>query len=152
RRAEGLPAVSLAWGFWEQASGMTGHLDRGDRARVARTGILPLSASQGMALFDAAHTVDEALLVAARLDTTTLEAQAASGDLPAICRALVRGRRRMADAGDASAPSRLAQRLAGLSEVERDRVLLEVVLSHTATVLGHTSADAVKSDTGFLEL
>src|SRR5262249_35905853 len=31
RRAEGLPALSLAWGFWEQTSGLTERLDRDDR-------------------------------------------------------------------------------------------------------------------------
>ncbi|MGW1143183.1 beta-ketoacyl reductase, partial [Streptomyces zhihengii] len=48
RRAQGLPGLSIAWGLWEQASAMTGHLqDRAGR------GLGPgLSSEQGLALFD----------------------------------------------------------------------------------------------------
>ncbi|WP_239133248.1 phosphopantetheine-binding protein, partial [Paractinoplanes durhamensis] len=68
-------------------------------------------------------------------------------------RGLVRaGVRRVADALDASAPSALAQRIAGLSDSERDRLLLDVVLTHTATVLGHSSTRSIRADRGFLEL
>ena len=47
RRAAGLPAVSLAWGLWEQDSGMTAHLDATDRNRLARLGVLPIPTEVG---------------------------------------------------------------------------------------------------------
>ncbi|HZN19848.1 MAG TPA: SDR family NAD(P)-dependent oxidoreductase, partial [Micromonosporaceae bacterium] len=153
RRAAGLPATSLAWGYWAQDSGMTGHLDRADVARMGRSGVLPLTSQQGLALFDAAHDLDGGLLVPVRLDLAALRARAAAGVLPALLRGLVRaGARRAADAGNGAGSAGLARRLAGLTGPERDRAVLDVVLSHTATVLGHTSASAVKADRGFLEL
>src|SRR5690606_3650933 len=68
RRAQGLPAVSIAWGLWDTASGMSGGLAEADRARLARAGIAPLSVDDGLALFDAALTSPDPLLVAARWD------------------------------------------------------------------------------------
>ena len=38
RRAAGLPAQSLAWGLWAQASAMTRHLDEASRDRISRGG------------------------------------------------------------------------------------------------------------------
>ncbi|XES00923.1 type I polyketide synthase [Streptomyces sp. S1D4-11] len=59
RRAQGLPAVSLAWGLWDQDSDMTGGLAAADLDRVARSGLLPISAEQGMALFETALRGEE---------------------------------------------------------------------------------------------
>ncbi|MYY85579.1 SDR family NAD(P)-dependent oxidoreductase, partial [Streptomyces sp. SID335] len=50
RRAEGLPGLSVAWGLWETASGLTGTLSAADRARIDRYGIKPTGAGRGCAL------------------------------------------------------------------------------------------------------
>ena len=74
RRSRGLPALSLAWGLWEQASGMTGHLGEAERARLRGDGMGALSAGDGLSLFDLTLARDEALLVPARLDLAALRA------------------------------------------------------------------------------
>ncbi|MEV6932735.1 beta-ketoacyl synthase N-terminal-like domain-containing protein [Dactylosporangium sp. NPDC051485] len=80
RRAQGRPATSLAWGFWAEATGLTGHLDEADRRRMARGGIAPLSTEAGLALFDAAFGGARAAVVPAQLDAAALRARA--GELP----------------------------------------------------------------------
>ncbi|NED81095.1 SDR family NAD(P)-dependent oxidoreductase, partial [Streptomyces sp. SID11233] len=77
RRAAGLPAVSLAWGLWGEASGMTGHLSEADLRRMRRSGIAPMTNDQGLALFDLALAGQrdpggDALLVPLRLDAQAL--------------------------------------------------------------------------------
>ena len=54
RRAAGLPAVSLAWGLWEQPSAMTAHLDAADLSRMARSGLAPMGSQEALDLFDTA--------------------------------------------------------------------------------------------------
>ncbi|MET9971790.1 SDR family oxidoreductase, partial [Streptomyces sp. NPDC006356] len=79
RQAQKLPAVSLAWGLWAEASGMTGHLSEADLRRSRRGGMLELSADEGMRLLDAGLRSDEALLVPARLDLAGLGARGDAG-------------------------------------------------------------------------
>ncbi|MEU8347914.1 SDR family NAD(P)-dependent oxidoreductase, partial [Spirillospora sp. NPDC048832] len=148
RRALGLPAVSLAWGLWEPAGGMTGHLSDADRARLARSGIAPMAAARALALFDAAIARPEPLLVPFRLDAA---APARRGAPPAVLRALVRTPlRRAADAPEAGAG--LAGRLAALPEAERDAAVLDLVRAQVADVLGHAGLDAVPARRPFKEL
>lgn len=101
RSAEGLPAVSLAWGLWSHASGMTSTLAETDLRRTERDGMLGLTAEEGLALLDAALTAGEPALVPTRLDLSVLRDRAASGGLPPMLRALVRAPRRAATAGTA---------------------------------------------------
>ncbi|MEK8104559.1 SDR family NAD(P)-dependent oxidoreductase [Micromonospora sp. M12] len=74
RRAQGLSATSLAWGLWAPASGMA-DLSEADLTRMARGGILPLAAEQGLALLDAALGRDEPMLLPVRFDRAALRAQ-----------------------------------------------------------------------------
>ncbi|WP_346168368.1 type I polyketide synthase, partial [Streptomyces javensis] len=159
RRAQGLPASSLAWGLWAAADGMAGSLDTSDVSRISRGGFAALGQDEGLALFDVAGTLPEAALVPIRIDTGALRGQAAAGLLPPLLRGLVRTPvRRSADTGATSAvvadsgAGSLAARLSGLSEAERDRELLEVVRGHVAAVLGHANPDDVDAGRGFLDL
>ncbi|MGH2855311.1 MAG: SDR family NAD(P)-dependent oxidoreductase, partial [Solirubrobacteraceae bacterium] len=90
RQARGLPASSIAWGLWEQATGMTGHLEAGDSARLARGGLRAISSAEGVRLFDAAQAGGAASIVAAPLDLGALCARARAGALPPLLRGLVR--------------------------------------------------------------
>ncbi|MCZ1017742.1 type I polyketide synthase [Streptomyces noursei] len=147
RRALGLPAVALAWGPWADG-GMADALDEADRARMARLGMVPLSADQGLALLDAAQSVDEAVLVPIRLDTAALRTKA--GGVPALLRGLIRSSARPM-VSTTEGPS-LRERLAALTDAEQDRLLLDLVRTHSAAALGHSTSHAVDAGRGFLEL
>ncbi|MFE3140806.1 SDR family NAD(P)-dependent oxidoreductase [Streptomyces scopuliridis] len=149
RRAEGLPGVSLAWGPWDQAGGMTGTVTEADMRRLARSGMPPLSVEQGIALFDAAVTGSRALLLPVRLDLAALRAQ---GEIPALLSGLIRTpSRRSATAAPRSAES-LGQRLTGLTDEERRDVLLTLVRDQAAMVLGHADGTAIGASRQFQEL
>jgi len=147
RRAQGLPALSLAWGGWAQQGGMTGALSKADLARAARLGIAPIEPDQGLELFDLARVTDESCLVPIGLERSALRAQASAGAMPAVLRGLVR-----APSGSRRKARSLADRLAGVPEPERLGTVLELVRTHVAAVLGHASSEAVEPESPFSEL
>ncbi|MFD5410305.1 SDR family NAD(P)-dependent oxidoreductase [Streptomyces nojiriensis] len=145
RHAEGLPGISLAWGLWDATSGMT---DGVDRARLGRSGFQPLPTADALAALDAALASDEPVLAPIRLDPGALRAQ--GEDVPAPLRDLSgKPARRAAAHGGGAAVSELAARLAGKTAPERLRTLLDLVVGHTAAVLGHTSPEAVDPGRAF---
>ncbi|XVS67797.1 SDR family NAD(P)-dependent oxidoreductase [Actinosynnema sp. CA-299493] len=145
RRTEGLPALSLAWGLWDRASGMTGHLGEQDLTRMSRAGVRPLTDERGLALFDAAITSDEPLLVPIDLD---LAAVRAADRVHPLLRALVRPMPRRAAVTDQTADSDPT----ALPPAQRREALLRIVRAQVAAVLGHTSAEAVEPDRAFKDL
>ncbi|GAB2609851.1 hypothetical protein GCM10027168_48580 [Streptomyces capparidis] len=154
RRAHGLPATSLAWGYWEQASGMTDKVGRQEQARMARGGLLPLTTERGLALFDAAVRSDEACAVTAALDVAALRGGPGGRAVPPLLRELAGPARRRAvvATGAAESPSDLAGRLAGLGADDRGRALLTLVRDHVAAVLGHPDPAALDTGREFLSL
>ncbi|WP_222108306.1 type I polyketide synthase, partial [Streptomyces sp. SAJ15] len=156
RRAAWLPAVSMAWGVWEQSGdGMTGRLDAIDHSRFARSGLRPLSPSEGLELFDRALECDRPVAVPAALAITELRASGAA--VPSLLRHLASpARSRSGGPGgrDATAggPALLRRRLTGLGAEEQVRTLLRLVRSQAAAVLGHGAADAIPAESAFRDL
>ncbi|MEU5599525.1 SDR family NAD(P)-dependent oxidoreductase, partial [Streptomyces sp. NPDC020298] len=157
RRAQGLPAVSLGWGFWEERSGLTAHLDRTDLHRMNRLGVHPMTSQEGLALLDAAVATGQPHLLPMRLDVAALRRTAAGADVPALLRGLIRSRTRRTvqtapgTSGPADAGS-LRERLAGMTPPERTRTLEELVVTRVAAVLGHGSAEMIEPQRAFKEL
>ena len=90
RRAAGLPAVSLAWGLWEQPSAMTAHLDAADLSRMARSGLAAMDSQQALELFDTCLTAEQPQLIPARLDLSALRSLSTLDALPALFTNLIR--------------------------------------------------------------
>ncbi|HTD58114.1 MAG TPA: type I polyketide synthase, partial [Solirubrobacteraceae bacterium] len=149
RQALGLPGVSMAWGGWAQVSEMTGGLSETDLLRVQRAGVGALATEEGLELFDLAHDSGERLVLPVRLDLSAIRAEARLGSLPALLRDLVRAPSRVRRG---SGVGELRDRLAGLELEERRRVVLDLVCAEVATVLGHSSPEAVEVGRAFKEL
>ncbi|WP_030025421.1 beta-ketoacyl reductase, partial [Streptomyces monomycini] len=146
RRAQGLPAISLAWGMWDTADGMAGELGTGDLARLERMGIAPFDAAEGLALFDAALGSGLPVLVPARLDTAGLRKR--TDGVPSLFRGLVRAPARTARSDEPS----LLQRLAALPTDRQRSVVTELVRDAVAGVLGHDTSRSVETDREFKSL
>ncbi|MEU9701230.1 SDR family NAD(P)-dependent oxidoreductase [Streptomyces sp. NPDC047981] len=151
RRAQNLPAISLAWGLWEQTSDITQGLADVDLKRMARAGLRPLTTTHAMQLFDTAHTTGDAVLAATRIDTNALRAQA-NGPLPLFRLLVPAAPRRAGNAVAESGGSSLADRLAELSSEERQKALIDLVRTHVASVLGHADHTSIDADRAFQEL
>ena len=131
RRGGGLPATSVAWGPWA-GEGMAAGI--GERLRA--TGVRAMPAALALDGLQWALDRGEHHLVVADIDRQRVLADVGSVRL---------------DAGSATA-GRLAARLEGVSEREREHVVLELVREHAAAVLGHSTVEAVAAGRVFKEL
>ncbi|WP_443744717.1 type I polyketide synthase [Streptomyces umbrinus] len=152
RCAQGLPARTVAWGLWGEGQGMRRQLSAADVARVNRWGMLELTVAEGLRLFDTAVAATVPVPVAIHLDTAAIRAR--TDGIPHILRGLVRAPLRRAarsERATADTPA-LAAQLAGLSDADRERTVLDLVRTHVAAVLGHAAADAIEAERAFQEL
>ena len=131
-------------------------LGQRDRARMGRSGFIPMSTTDGLALFDAALRQAQSFVIPAQLDLAGVRSRVRSaGDAapPTVFRRLIGpARRQMDDVDQAGSSTDLAARLEAMSAQERERELLDLVRRHAAAVLGYDSVDAVGADQEFKAL
>ncbi|WFB09504.1 type I polyketide synthase [Streptomyces sp. LX-29] len=153
RRAEGLPATTLSWGPWGDGTTVDGAV--GDRMR--RHGINEMAPEPAVAALRHALDRDETALTVIDMDWrrftlafTADRPRPLLHELPEARQVIEEARAEAAEAG-AAGPA-LAQQLAGLPETERERVLLDLVRSAVAAVLGHADASTIEAGRAFKEL
>jgi hypothetical protein len=101
-------------------------------------------------LFDTALIVDHPAVVAAILDRTALANPTLSTRLPPLFADLVRHPlRRLVTTEATAVKSALAQRLHGLTLDQQHNLLLDLVRSHIAVVLGHSNPDDIDPGRSF---
>ncbi|MGQ4381523.1 type I polyketide synthase, partial [Streptomyces sp. SAS_267] len=154
RRAQGLPATAVAWGPW--AGGGMAEADGADE-RLRRRGLTPMPATLAVAGLRQALESGEATATVADVDWerflppfTLGRPSALLGDLPEADRILTAGS--TAGGLGTAAASPLADRLTGMPETEQHALLVDLVRSHAAAVLGHNSAGEVEADRAFKDL
>ncbi|WP_394827934.1 SDR family NAD(P)-dependent oxidoreductase [Pendulispora albinea] len=139
RRARGLPALALDWGYWAEKSQMTAHLSHVDVQRMARGGVLGLSSREGLALFDAALACPDSVLAPARFDMAALaELEARPDTLPPVLRGMAGARASRPLARNAARASSRERGLRAMPAAEREEALRDLVRTEAATVLGMT--------------
>ncbi|MDH2430798.1 SDR family NAD(P)-dependent oxidoreductase [Sphaerisporangium sp. TRM90804] len=150
RAAKGLPAVSLGWGMWATAGGMGSGVTQAERGRMAQAGLRPISADEGLVMFDQALATGRAALLPVPIDLRAL--RSAPGPVPPIMRALAgRGTRPVARSATGAA-GRFADRLAALPADRRRRSLVDLVRGEAAMVLGHSGGDGLAEDVAFRQM
>jgi mycoketide-CoA synthase len=155
RRAAGLPAVSLAWGLWEQTSTLTAQLGAADRTRMARTGLAAMPTIHALHLFDTCLTAEQPHLIPARLDLGALRAHSSHTQLPTLLHGLIHHHSRRHvdnDINAARSKTALAQRLHGLPKHQQHTMLRHLVCTHIATVLGTPTPEDINPDHAFTDL
>ena len=92
RREQGLPAISLAWGLWEQqGAGMTAHLGAAELKRMRAPGGGALAVEEGLTLFDAALATIAPTGGPGAAGSRRMQREAAQvSEVPPLLRALVR--------------------------------------------------------------
>lgn len=126
RQEAGLPATAMVWGLWQDASGMTGHLDESDRARLRQLGLAPISSCDALALLDRALNSAEPVSYPVPLDPV-----GADPDGPPLLSGL-RPRLRTALPSATNAVAGLAE----LTTEERSEQLRQLVGQELGSALG----------------
>ncbi|MER7761398.1 SDR family NAD(P)-dependent oxidoreductase [Streptomyces sp. NPDC097619] len=156
RRAHGLPATSIAWGLWA-LGGINAGLAESDLNRFARSGFRPIARVEGLSLFDRATADGRAALVATPIGLAAVRAQ---DRVPALLSTLAAPHgRRTAGAGPSAAgapaadpAAELGAKLAALSDIEQEQLVLTLVRDTVAAVLVRGDGDSIAPDRAFQDL
>ncbi|MDG4810794.1 type I polyketide synthase [Micromonospora sp. WMMD1120] len=142
RRTEGRTATSVAWGAWADGGLADGEV--GERLR--QRGIVPMAPERALSALRGVLDADETCVAVADIDWTRFGAAFTEARPSPLLRDLV-----PPDADVPTGPA-LADQLAARTPAERADLLLDVVRTHTATVLRHDPTQTVGPDVVFREL
>ncbi|WSQ12834.1 SDR family NAD(P)-dependent oxidoreductase [Streptomyces sp. NBC_01231] len=156
RRAEGLPATSVAWGPWAEA-GMAVGSDEAAR-NVRRSGLTSMDPRRALTALERA-VADGGTTVVADADWRRFTTASEDPSAHRLLSGIPEVRRLAADGADSTGvtaraedQAALAGRLRSLPETERSQELLDLVRVHAAAVLGHTGVDAIAPGRRFTEV
>ncbi|WP_437712864.1 SDR family NAD(P)-dependent oxidoreductase [Sorangium sp. So ce448] len=154
RRHAGQAATSIAWGAWAGAGMLAEHADA--ELHLRRRGLSPMAPSLAIVALGQALDHHETLLVVADIDWATFAPAFAASRRRPLLRDLLdatRALEALAVAPEPGAQERpLLARLRPLSADERLRHVVSVVLTETASVLGHPDASRIEPARGFFDL
>ncbi|MFJ9107504.1 type I polyketide synthase [Streptomyces sp. NPDC102283] len=147
RRKRGLAGLSLAFGLWEQSGvGMTAHLGKAELGRLRRQGIGALTLAEGLNALDVALARPETQLMPARLELASLRHALGDAEAPPVLRDMLERTTEGRRAEVSGTAQSLDTRMADASEAERPALLLDLVRSEVADVLGLPGPDSVPAD------
>ncbi|MFG2697355.1 type I polyketide synthase, partial [Kitasatospora sp. NPDC048407] len=157
RRARGLTATSVDWGIWQAENP---HLDRvagedADLFKLEEHGLPRIAPDLALHALRQALDDDETVLAVADVDWERFAAVFTSTRPSPLLTGVPEARRALETAtGDTEAPAaaQLRERLAALGESEQHRLLLDLVRTHAAAVLGHAGVDAIRPGTAFQDM
>ncbi len=146
RRARGAAGTSVAWGPWAGA----GMVAAGTTAEyLRRRGLAAMDPDRALAALAAAVDGGDGCVAVSDVDWerfadtfTVSRPSALIAELPAVRQRRVRE----------AAPSALAGRLRGLAAADRERLVLDLVRTQVAAVLGHSGAGDVEPRRPFRDL
>ena len=164
RRGHGLGATSVAWGPWAEA-GMAAD-DPALERHLLRHGIPPMSPDLALGALWQAVAHDETALTIADVDWPVYLPTLTLGRSNPLFEDIPQTRPASTGSGDPATNYRdipsardepaawigYAQRLLGAADVERWHILLNLVRTHAAAILGHVSPEEIDPELRFLEL
>uniref|UniRef100_UPI003D719007 beta-ketoacyl reductase n=1 Tax=Streptomyces cucumeris TaxID=2962890 RepID=UPI003D719007 len=156
RRAEGLPATSIAWGPWaEDGMAAENALVSG---RMERFGLPPMNPELAVKALEQSLVDSETCPVITDVDWSRFAKELMGsrttvlfGEIAEV-RELYRTVGNSSEGGPAESTSALAETLAALPVAERESVLLDLIRKHTATVLGYAAQTGIDAERGFFEM
>jgi acyl carrier protein len=129
---------------------MTGGLSGPDRARLRKSGLVPITAEQGTRMFDLGRARTTGVLVPAGF---ALHRMQSPESVPPLLRRLVSPQARRRAAAASGQPTGLASRLVGLTPDAARVAVTEAITAAVAAVLGYAAAELPEStplkDLGF---
>jgi acyl transferase domain-containing protein len=159
RRARGLAATSIAWGYWADGGLAT---DAAAAQFEQRLGIAGMAAEPAVRALERTLTRGETHALVADVDWTVFDAAGPAphpllGELPAVkARAAERSaaadRTGASQSSDSARPVLAEKAAAAASAAERERIVADTVLAEAAVVLGLASARGIEPGGAFREL
>ncbi|MFK4254595.1 type I polyketide synthase, partial [Streptomyces angustmyceticus] len=151
RRARGAVGCAVAWGPWA-GGGMAGV--EGAEEHLLRRGLRALDPDLAVSVLESAVGAGEGSVVVADVEWERFAPAFTSARPSPLLEGLAEVRAALAaDAGgEVSGAGALRGRLTGLSAVERERALLELVRTHAAAVLGYHNPGSLEARSAFRDL